>query len=115
MKLLIGLLIIFLNPMAFSKPVDAKIWFNAFSADFKKEFCSSKAVLHCYEKISSECFKIADSLAASCFKKIQVPKTVAMGPESGQLGANLGRCIGREVEAKYEKKNIEDKLCQSLF
>jgi len=107
--------ILVLSSAAFCKPVDSQVWLKSFTADFKKEFCSSKAIQHCYQKVSSECLNITDELTTSCFKELQVAKTVAMGPESGQLGAQIGRCVGRKIESKYQKKNSEDKLCQSLF
>lgn len=115
MKFSFLFLVLHLSSAAFCKPVDAQVWLKAFNADFKKEFCSSKVIQNCYQKISSECLSIADELATSCFKKLHVSSTVSMGPESGQLGAQIGRCVGREIESKYQKKNTEDKLCQSLF
>ncbi|MBL7542698.1 MAG: hypothetical protein JNL11_02730 [Bdellovibrionaceae bacterium] len=107
--------IFFIIPIsAFPKPIEKKKWLENFTKSFLENFCASSQIQLCYEKILPSCREVVVDTIRTCTKETKIPAAIFLGPQSGDIGAELGRCVGRGIEKKIKKKNIETPQCQSL-
>ncbi|MBL7558030.1 MAG: hypothetical protein JNM24_19530 [Bdellovibrionaceae bacterium] len=96
-------------------PEDREDWLDNFKKTFIENFCEAPEVFNCYSNFSPNCPEDVGAKVIFCSKKIQLPLKIKLGPESGLLGADIGRCVGRELEKTVKKKNAGDPKCKSLL
>lgn len=107
--------ILFVVSYSFAAPEDRKDWLANFKKAFIDTFCNAPEVLNCYTNFNPSCFEQVSSKISVCVTKVKVPEKIKLGPESGVLGAEIGRCVGRELNQNLKKKKTEDPKCKSLL
>lgn len=92
-----------------------KEWLKAFGYNFKEEFCNSKEIQICYDRITPTCMEFVHVQLGQCFKNARLPKSAPMDKRYPMLGAKIGRCVGREVNKRFLKKKVTESICQNLL